>query len=214
MTNATRWTGTCVALRALVPGFEVRAKESNRLFVFISALMFWLPAGETWLYSYWHMGLRRVWAPTAADAEGNSWARLQHEGTHLLDLTWLFGLDSSNRLPVWLKFIPFSLIYVFPHWLVVGVFAFPWLGWWALAFLVFLAPWPKPGLLFVEARAYRRNVEIKGGDAAAAMRYADGLTDGSYYWACPWFLRARLAKSLQKPSPYGIIWDRFVAFNE
>ncbi len=66
---------------------------------------------------------------------------LAHEAVHLLDAErW--------RMPF------FSLAYIFPQVLALGLFSFPWLGWWAFLFLLFLLPLPSPFRYYFESRAY------------------------------------------------------------
>lgn len=66
---------------------------------------------------------------------------LAHEAVHLLDAErW--------RMPL------FSLGYIFPQILALGVLTAPWLGWWACLFLLFLLPLPSPFRFYFEARAY------------------------------------------------------------
>ena len=66
---------------------------------------------------------------------------MTHEVVHLLDA-------QKYSFPV------FAATYLFPQILAVGVFLFPWLGWWALLFLLFLLPLPAPFRAHFEARAY------------------------------------------------------------
>lgn len=66
---------------------------------------------------------------------------LAHEAVHLLDAErW--------RMPL------FSFGYILPQVLALGILAAPWLGWWALLFLLFLLPLPSPFRFYFEARAY------------------------------------------------------------
>jgi hypothetical protein len=66
---------------------------------------------------------------------------LAHETVHLLD---------SVRLspPI------FLIAYLFPQILSLGVFLFPWLGYGALFFLIFLLPLPAPFRYYFELRAF------------------------------------------------------------
>ncbi|MEO0897013.1 MAG: hypothetical protein AAFY71_11480 [Bacteroidota bacterium] len=66
---------------------------------------------------------------------------LAHEMVHILDA------QKSG----WFRF---ALSYLFPQILAIGVLSFPWLGWWALGFLLFLPPWKAPYRSEYEARAY------------------------------------------------------------
>lgn len=70
---------------------------------------------------------------------------LAHEVVHLQDAArWGFPSMLAS--------------YAFPQILGLGVLLFPLIGWWAMAFLVFLAPWPAPGRTYFEARAYALDV--------------------------------------------------------
>jgi hypothetical protein len=74
-------------------------------------------------------------------SEEQAMRTLAHEAVHLLDAErWSMPL--------------FSLAYLFPQILAVGVFLFPWLGIWALTFLLFLLPLPAPFRFYFESRAY------------------------------------------------------------
>lgn len=70
---------------------------------------------------------------------------LAHESVHVMDM--------NKWSPVL-----FSISYLFPQIFAVGVFSFPWLGWWALGFLLFLLPIPAPFRAHFEARAYAIDV--------------------------------------------------------
>lgn len=70
---------------------------------------------------------------------------LAHEMVHILD---------SRRMGMG----TFALSYLFPQILAIGVFAFPFIGWWALLFLLFLLPLPAPFRSESEARAYALDV--------------------------------------------------------
>lgn len=70
---------------------------------------------------------------------------LAHEVVHLMDAE-----DVSQ--PV------FGLSYLFPQLLALGVGLFPFIGWWALGFLLFLLPWPAPFRLYFESRAFAIDV--------------------------------------------------------
>ena len=70
---------------------------------------------------------------------------LSHEAVHLLDAErW--------SMP------GFMLAYLFPQILAIGIFLFPWMGIWALLFLLFLLPLPAPFRFYFESRAYAIDV--------------------------------------------------------
>lgn len=70
---------------------------------------------------------------------------LAHEMVHILD---------AERIsePI------FMSSYIFPQILALGIFSFPFLGWWALLFLLFLLPWPAPFRFYFESRAFAMDV--------------------------------------------------------
>lgn len=70
---------------------------------------------------------------------------LAHEAVHILDMDrWTPGL--------------FAGAYLFPQILALGVFLFPFLGIWALLFLLFLLPIPAPFRSYFEVRGYTMDV--------------------------------------------------------
>ncbi len=70
---------------------------------------------------------------------------LAHEMVHLLDAE---GVSEAV----------FLSSYMFPQILFLGIFSFPWLGWWALLFLLFLLPIPAPFRFYFESRAFAMDV--------------------------------------------------------
>ncbi|MEZ4829799.1 MAG: hypothetical protein R3C61_26475 [Bacteroidia bacterium] len=70
---------------------------------------------------------------------------LAHEVVHILDMDrWTPGL--------------FIGTYLFPQILALGVWLFPFLGFWSLLFLLFLLPIPAPFRAYFEARGYAMDV--------------------------------------------------------
>ena len=91
---------------------------------------------------------KRIYFPSneyIQENEETAMRTLAHEVVHLL--------DQKRFSP-----IVFMLAYLFPQSLILGVFLFPWIGWWALAFLLFLAPIPSPTRFYFESRAYAMNL--------------------------------------------------------
>lgn len=66
---------------------------------------------------------------------------IAHEVVHLLD-------QRKMTAPL------FLLVYLSPQVFALGVLGFPWLEYQALWFLLFALPWPSPGRVYLEARAY------------------------------------------------------------
>ncbi len=127
--------------QALVP-FRIRYKEEAWEMQFLQALIGWFCPG--FLTRFTTVIGSTVYFPNRAYVElypEAAMRTLAHEAVHLMDadrLSW----------PV------FGFAYLFPQILAAGVLLFPWLGLWALAFLVFLLPIPAPFRARFEARAY------------------------------------------------------------
>lgn len=133
------------AIRAEIPTFEVRYKDTSRWMRLFGAILFFNPA---FMSRYVTTFRGKVYVPSAewlmANRESFT-AILAHEYIHLAD---------ARRLPVL-----FESSYVFPQILALGALgalgAFWSLSWlWCLLFLVFLAPWPAPWRAHWERRGY------------------------------------------------------------
>ena len=79
----------------------------------------------------------------------------------------------------------FPLSFLFPQILFLGVLSFPWLGWWALLFLLALAPWPAPFRVWWEAKAYAMNVVLSRDPEAAENWALTQFTGSTYYFMDP-----------------------------
>ena len=115
------------------------------------------------------------------DAKPESAMRtLAHEMVHVMDM--------SKWSPVL-----FNLSYLFPQILAVGVFSFPWLGWWALLFLLFLLPIPAPFRAYFEARAYAIDVLTSNPEYTKETLYhsASHFSSWNYYKMYPYPEEAR-----------------------
>ncbi len=99
---------------------------------------------------------------------------LAHEAVHMLD-----AQRYSNIL--------FSLGYLFPQLLVLGVFLFPLLGLHALWFLLFALPIPSPIRFYFESRAYALDVlTAEPEDQADTLDWAVGhFASWNYYRMWP-----------------------------
>ena len=95
---------------------------------------------------------------------------LAHELVHVLDAQ-KYGLLS------------FMLAYLFPQVLVIGILSFPWLGLYALFFLIFLLPLPAPFRFYFESRAYTIDKLLK--PHTNVEDYVDCFTSWDYYKMYP-----------------------------
>lgn len=95
---------------------------------------------------------------------------LAHEVVHILDM---------ERV----GFFPFMLGYGFPQIFALGIFLFPWIGLWALAFLIFAFPWPAPLRARYEARAYAIDLlTCRSYEQAPLKRQFENLFTGWDYY--------------------------------
>ncbi|MEL6589682.1 MAG: hypothetical protein AAFP02_10090 [Bacteroidota bacterium] len=128
-------------LQVLCP-FTIRYKEEAWEMQILQALIGWFCPG--FLSRFTTVIGRTIYFPNRAYIERNPEAAMRilaHEAVHLSDaakISW----------PL------FAVAYLFPQILAVGVFSFPWLGPWALLFLLFLLPIPSPTRARYESRAY------------------------------------------------------------
>ena len=99
---------------------------------------------------------------------------LAHEVIHILDMDkWSAGLFMGS--------------YLFPQILALGIFTFPFFGFWSLAFLVFLLPIPAPFRYYFEARGYAMDVLTAHPSRRTEMleRALDHFTSWNYYKMFP-----------------------------
>ena len=96
---------------------------------------------------------------------------IAHEVVHLLD---------QRRLSTPL----FLLLYLSPQIFGLGVLSFPWLGYHALWFLLFGLPWPSPGRVYIEARAYglEQSLYQRSGYKIDQKRLIDIFLSPGYYF--------------------------------
>lgn len=96
---------------------------------------------------------------------------IAHEVVHLLD---------QRRLSTPL----FLLIYLSPQIIAIGVLSFPWLEYQALWFLLFGLPWPSPGRVYLEARAYGLELSLydMAGYRVDQDRFVDIFLSPGYYF--------------------------------
>jgi len=118
--------------------FKDEAWEMQVLYIFI----FWF--NPEFLTRYTTVIGNTIYFPDRSyiqQHEGGAMKTLAHEVVHILD---------ADRQGMG----PFALAYLFPQFLTLGVVFFPFLGFWALIFLLFALPWPAPFRAEYEARAY------------------------------------------------------------
>lgn len=127
------------AFQKLIP-FKVRMKSESRWQRRLAAVIAWyIP---TYLTHYVTIFGRTIYLPEHHSLDSPSGTlTMAHEVVHLLD-------QQRLTLPL------FILLYISPQIFGLGVLLFPWLGWWACCFLIFVLPWPSPGRMYLEARAY------------------------------------------------------------
>lgn len=97
---------------------------------------------------------------------------LAHETVHLLDAK------------KWTNFI-FQVSYLFPQILVLGVFSYPFLEYWAFLFLFFLAPIPSPTRFYWETRGYTMNIITHQSPSSIINSYLKYFTSQQYYFMYP-----------------------------
>lgn len=109
---------------------------------------------------------------------------LAHEVVHLLD-------QKRLTLPL------FLLLYLSPQIFAIGVLSFPWLGWHAFWFLIFALPWPSPGRVYIEARAYGLELYLLAncGYQIDEQRFVDPFVSSGYYFMS--WSRSNAEKRLQ-----------------
>ncbi|MEM8897240.1 MAG: hypothetical protein AAGC85_04015 [Bacteroidota bacterium] len=122
--------------------FQIRFKDESWEMQLLNIFLVWFCPG--FLTSYTTVIGSKIYFPSERfiQEDPNRAIRiLAHELVHLLDA-------EKSSTPV------FMLGYVFPQVLALGVFLFPLIGFWALAFWVFLLPIPSRFRFHYEARAY------------------------------------------------------------
>lgn len=129
----------------LVP-FEIRYKEESRAMKVVSVILtIFCP---TFMSHFTSVIGGYIYFPSRKFVERDEYGAMRilaHELVHLLD-------QKRVGKPL------FMISYLFPHSLALGVFSFPFLGWWSLLFLLFLAPIPSWPRFYFESRGYAMNV--------------------------------------------------------
>lgn len=123
----------------LIP-FRIRLKSDSRTHRLLALAISWyIP---TYLTHYVTIIGRTIYLPKKhALDHSSSIFMIAHEVVHLMD---------QRRL----SYPVFILMYLSPQILTLGIFTFPWIGWWACCFLIFVLPWPSVGRVYLESRAY------------------------------------------------------------
>ncbi|MEM7657914.1 MAG: hypothetical protein AAF399_17445 [Bacteroidota bacterium] len=128
-------------LQQLAP-FRIKYKDEAWEMQLLNVLVFWFC--PTFLTRYTTVIGSTIYFPSRSYIRlhpESAMRTLAHEVVHLMD---------AERY----SFLGFSLAYLFPQVLVLGVFSFPWLGWWAMGFVLFALPMPAPFRFYFESRAY------------------------------------------------------------
>jgi len=192
----SKWDNTVKFLQKEIKGFNVNEKDGVWHQAFLGKLLFFSKYMRMWTTLY-----PKVWKPKG---RFNDYGVLQHEGVHLIDAQTLYGTFKPLPVLKWINVILFSMIYISPQ-----IFALLALGaiggnlWWLLS-LLFLLPWPSPGRMWTEVRAYRRTREL--GSSVEGM--VENFTKEKYYFMWPFPNHVR--KLLKKSSPYKNEMDEII----
>jgi len=150
--------------------FKIKYKAdstSQKLLAF--CIQWYIP---TYLTHYTTVVGKSIYFPTAKLVDHPTTRfTLAHEVVHLLD-------QKRLSLPL------FLLLYLSPQILTIGVLSFPWLGSDALWFLIFGLPWPSPGRVYLEARAYGLELSLyqRCGYKIELDRFVDVFRSSGYYF--------------------------------
>ncbi|MCI4669141.1 MAG: hypothetical protein MRZ79_13480 [Bacteroidia bacterium] len=129
-----------------VAPFKIKFKDESWEMHLLNVLVFWFNPG--FLTQYTTVIGKTIYFPDKNYIRYNETSAMKtlvHEMVHIL--------DARNQGVGF-----FALGYLFPQILTLGVFAFPFLGWWSLLFLIFALPIPAPFRAESEARAYALDV--------------------------------------------------------
>lgn len=176
-----------------ITDFQIKYKSSSSGQKLLAFLIKWyIP---TYLTHYTTVVGRSIYFPNERLVDHpNTRFTIAHEVVHLLD---------QKRLTIPL----FLLLYLSPQIFALGVLSFPWLGYKALWFLVFALPWPSPGRVYLEARAYGLELSLyqRCGYQFNHQRFIDVFLSANYYYMS-WtrsYASQQLEKFLQKASSGG-----------
>ena len=170
----TKFEQLAEELKAHVP-FRIRYKNESPEMEVIAAFV--EPFSPDFMYNYTTVIGSTIYFPdrfSLMQNEEQAMRTLAHESVHLLDAErW--------RMPL------FSLGYIMPQVLALCIFSFPWLGWWALLFLLFLLPIPSPFRFYFEARAYAIDVLLSPPEyqEKTMKRIVEQFTGWGYYRMFP-----------------------------
>lgn len=132
-------------LQTIVP-FRIRYKDESWEMQLLNLFVLWFC--PSFLTNYTTVIGSTIYFPNRSHIyqhPEHAMRTLAHEVVHLADAQkWSFPL--------------FSIGYLFPQILVLGVFTFPLIGIWALIFLIFAFPLPAPFRFYFESRAYALDV--------------------------------------------------------
>ena len=157
------------AFKQLVP-FQIKFKSSSWSQRILAFLVRWyIP---TYLTHYTTVIGKSIYFPDERLMDHpNTKFSIAHEVVHLMD---------QRRLTIPL----FLFLYLSPQIFALGVFSFPWLGYDALWFLIFVLPWPSPGRVYLEARAYslERFLYFQSGNRIDPFRFVNVFQSSGYYF--------------------------------
>lgn len=162
---------------------KIRFKDESSL---MKGLNFFMRAlGPDFMKTYTTTIGYTVYFPSKAyvqEKENLALRILAHETVHMLD---------SKKYSPFL----FSVLYLMPQIFILGVFSFPWLGYWALLFLIFALPLPSDTRFYFETRGYVINWITHSNPKAAPDLYVKYFTGWVYYKMYPF--KQAVIKKLQ-----------------
>lgn len=155
--------------------FEIKYKHESDFMYLVNFFVKWFC--PTFMADYTTVIGNTIYFPSRKfvfESENSSMRILAHEIVHLLD-------QKRVSKPI------FMFGYLFPQILVLGIFSFPWLGWWALAFLLFTLPIPAPFRFHFEVRAYAISMMTapKSRRTAVLNHAVSQFTGWNYYKTFP-----------------------------
>lgn len=161
-------------LQQIAP-FKIRYKDESWEMQLLNVLVLWFC--PNFLTQFTTVIGNTIYFPSRSYIRWNpdgAMRTLAHEFVHILDM---------DRLSPGV----FMMGYLFPQILALGVFTFPFTGYWALLFLLFLFPIPAPFRFYAEARGYAMDVLTAGyGQKERIMDHAVAhFTGWNYYKMFP-----------------------------
>ncbi len=151
--------------------FRLKYKEESRLMQFLNIFVIWFC--PDFMTQYTTVVGHTIYLPSIkmqTTDEEILMRTIAHEVVHILD-------SERWSLPVFISG------YLFPQILAAGIILMPFIGLWALLFLLFLLPLPSGFRLYFESRAYAIDVltASKSRRSAVLLESSAVMTSWSYY---------------------------------